>query len=123
MKKPTYTIIEHEDGFNLRLLNENDELILGSTNYTTFKECEKFLATLKVHMCFQTNFCRTKNAKGKFGFEIRTCWDDLIAISNQYETRNEREEAMLEAFDSNKKAVFIYGKHPIQKPISLMHCA
>ncbi len=123
MKKPIYTIIEHEQGFNLRLLSEEGELILGSNNYASFRECEKFLATLKVHMCFQTNFCRTKNAGGKFGFEIRTCWDDLIAISKQYETREEREEGMHEAFSSNKKAVFMYGAHPIQKPISLMHCA
>lgn len=108
MKKSIYTIIENEALFMLNLKSEEDQLILSSKSFNSFRECEKFLDTLRVHMCFQTNFCRSKNAEGMFGFEIRTCWDDLIAQSKWFSSRADREEAMRLAFDGNKSAVFMH---------------
>ncbi|MDB4107564.1 hypothetical protein N8368_02765 [Bacteroidia bacterium] len=108
MKRPTYTISEIDSQFRLQLFVEDASLILESKCFNTFRECEKFLATLKVHLCFQTNFCRSKNDGGQYGFEIRTCWDDLIAQSSWFADRIEREDAMNLAFTANKTAEFIH---------------
>lgn len=117
MKRPIYTISEVDSKFQLQLFSNNSILILESKPFNSFKECEKFLDTLRVHLCFQTNFSRSKNISGQFGFEIRTCWDDLIANSSWFSSRSEREEAMNTAFNANKNAVFvhtsIYRKTPL----------
>ncbi|PCJ63944.1 MAG: hypothetical protein COA58_15040 [Bacteroidetes bacterium] len=108
MKRPIYTISQEQSKFSLQLFDEKENLILTGKGFTTFKECEKFLATLRVHLCFQTNFSRSKNMNGQYGFEIRTCWDDLIATSSWFADRQEREEAMQQAFSANKDAVFVH---------------
>ncbi len=108
MKRPSFTINQNNFGFELALLNSDQFLVLKSKKFPNYKSCEKFLATLKVHMCFHANFCRTKNISGNYGFEIRTCWDELIATSIQYASRELREEAMQEAFAANKNAIFVH---------------
>ena len=108
MKRPIYTIKNEQSKFHLQLFDEKENLILTGKGFDTFRECEKFLATLRVHLCFQTNFSRSKNMGGQYGFEIRTCWDDLISTSSWFATRQERENAMAKAFEANKNAVFIH---------------
>lgn len=108
MKRPIYTIHQENSTFLLQLFDEKENLILTGKAFNTFKECEKFLATLRVHLCFQTNFSRSKNTSGQYGFEIRTCWDDLIASSSWYANRQEREDAMQQAFALNKDANFVH---------------
>ena len=59
-------------------------------------------------MRFQTNFCRSKNLTGQYGFEVRTCWDELIATSTWFATMEERADAMYSAFDCNTNAIFVH---------------
>jgi hypothetical protein len=108
MKRPIYTITQEQLKFHLQLFDEKENLILTGKGFDTFRECEKFLATLRVHLCFQTNFSRSKNMGGQYGFEIRTCWDDLISTSSWFANRPEREDAMEAAFKANKDAIFIH---------------
>ncbi|MFT4597984.1 MAG: hypothetical protein ACI95K_000802 [Lentimonas sp.] len=108
MKRSIYTITEKNDQFFLQLFDEKENLILKSKSFETFQLCEKFLATLRLHLCFQTNFSRSKNMSGQFGFEIRTCWDELIGSSMWFASRQEREDAMQLAFHLNKDAVFVH---------------
>lgn len=107
-KRPIYTIENSEGKFTLHLYSEDSFLILKSKPFDSFKLCEKFLDTLRVHLCFQTNFSRSKNLAGQYGFDIRTCWDDLVASSTWFADRNEREAIMKLAFDANKNAVFVH---------------
>lgn len=108
MKRATYTISKSNEQFKLQLYSANTLLILESKPFDTFRACEKFLDTLRVHLCFQTNFSRAKNRAGQYGFDIRTCWDDLIASSSWFTSRQEREEIMQSTFYANKNAVFVH---------------
>lgn len=108
MNKPTYHIERKNEQYTIQLHDQKHLFILESTVFSDFRTCEKFLDGLRIHMCFQTNFSRCKNDSGLFGFEIRTCWDDLIATSAWFADRNEREDAMQRAFQSNKNAIFIH---------------
>ncbi len=108
MNRPIYTIAKSEDQFRLQFFKNSSHLLLESCTFDSFKACEKFLDTLRVHLCFQTNFSRCKTSDGLYAFEIRTCWDDLIATSTGFATRQEREEVMLHTFDANKNAVFVH---------------
>ena len=113
-------IIENSNGnFNLELYSADDFLMVRSKQFSTLHECEKFIDILKVHMCFQTNFCRSKNRSGQYGFEIRTCWDELIGCSLWFQTREDRELAMQQAFVANKDAVFVDKKVYVQVPQQL----
>jgi hypothetical protein len=113
-------IIENSNGnFNLELYSADDFLMVRSKQFSTLHECEKFIDILKVHMCFQTNFCRNKNRSGQYGFEIRTCWDELIGCSLWFQTREDRELAMQQAFVANKDAVFVDKKVYVQVPQQL----
>ncbi len=115
MNRSTFIIEEQNEKFTIELYSKNDFLLVRSKPFDSYKECEKFIDTLKVHMCFQTNFCRSKNRAGQYGFEIRTCWDDLIGTSLWFQTRTGREEAMEETFLANKDAVHI-GKKMHSQP-------
>ena len=113
-------IIENSNGnFNLELYSADDFLMVRSKQFSTLHECEKFIDILKVHMCFQTNFCRNKNRSGQYGFEIRTSWDELIGCSLWFQTREDRELAMQQAFVANKDAVFVDKKVYVQVPQQL----
>lgn len=110
-------IIENSNGnFNLELYSADDFLVVRSKPFATRRECEKFIDILKVHMCFQTNFCRSKNRTGQYGFEIRTCWDELIGCSLWFQTREDREHGMQQAFAANKDAVYVDKKVYVQVP-------
>ncbi len=111
MKRPTFYIQESKAQFLLKMQDENELLLLSSKKFNTALECKKFVDILRVHMRFQTNFSRSKNIVGQYGFEIRTCWDDLIAKSAWYNTRQDREVAMQTAFDTNKHAVLVSCRH------------
>lgn len=108
-KKSIYTIESRDNEYFLQLYSSEGFLIIESQPFKSFKLCQKYLDTLRVHLCFQTNFSRTKNLTGQYGFDIRTCWDDKVASSGWYADRAEREKAMNLAFDSNKKAVFMHS--------------
>ncbi len=113
-------IIENSNGnFNLELYSADDFLMVRSKQFSTLHECEKCIDILKVHMCFQTNFCRNKNRSGQYGFEIRTCWDELIGCSLWFQTREDRELAMQQTFVANKDAVFVDKKVYVQVPQQL----
>jgi hypothetical protein len=106
--KPIFQITKIKSRYTLQMYDEGQHFILGSKAFDDYKSCIDFLDRLRVHMCFQTNFSRCKNDHGLFGFEIRTCWDDLIASSGWYISREKREYAMNKAFQCNKEAIFIY---------------
>ncbi|MFB1004723.1 MAG: hypothetical protein QMC70_11375 [Bacteroidia bacterium] len=108
MKRPTFYIQESKAQFLLKMQDENELLLLSSKTFNTALECEKFVDILRVHMRFQTNFSRSKNRAGQYGFEVRTCWDDLIAKSAWFNTRQDREAAMQAAYDANTHAVFLH---------------
>lgn len=108
MKRPTFYIQESNAQFRLQMQDENELLLLSSKSFDTHRECEKFVDTLRVHMRFQINFSRSKNMAGQYGFEVRTCWDDLIATSAWFSSREDREAAMQSAFDANTNAVFVH---------------
>ena len=108
MKRPIYTITENASEYRLQLFNSDAILILESKTFDTYRACEKFLDTLRVHLRFQTNFSRAKNMTGQYGFDIRTCWDDLIASSAWFSTREEREFIMEGVFAANTDAVFVH---------------
>lgn len=108
MKRAIFYISESSSKFHLCMKNEHQLVLLRGKEFDTERECEKFVDILRLHMRFQTNFNRTKNMSGRFGFQIRTCWDDLIAESLWYNTREDREAAMQEAFDANADAVFAH---------------
>ncbi len=105
MKKSTYVIRKKEEKYSLQLFNENKIFMLESKNFDSYKSCKKFLDILRVHLYFQTNFSRSKNRAGQFGFEIRTCWDELIASSSWFSSREERESFMSATFKCSKNAV------------------
>ncbi len=106
MNKPFYTITENDNRFCLELFDRNCNLIIASKAFERYKDCYEFLDRVKLHMCFQTNFCRKRFDNGCFGFEVRTCWDDLVAESKQYLTRQEREDGMLDALNASKNAQY-----------------
>lgn len=116
MKRSIYTIAENNGQFILQLFDEKENLILTSKSFESFALCQKFLATLRLHLCFQTNFSRSKNISGQFGYEIRTCWDELIGSSTWFASRQEREESMHTAFRLNKDAVFVHTSMYQQTP-------
>lgn len=108
MKKPTFRIQEENSAYTIQMYDDKSHFVLDSKEFTNYKSCLEFIDRLRVHMCFQTNFSRCKNDQGLFGFEIRTCWDDLIASSAWYISREKREDAMNKAFQCNKEAIFIH---------------
>jgi len=110
MNRPTFYIQKNNTQYALQLHDAQDNLLLSSKFFADFRRCEKFLDELRVHMCFQTNFSRCKNQQGLFGFEIRTCWDDLVASSIWFTSRKERETAMQVTFQANKNAIFIHTR-------------
>lgn len=113
MKRATFYISSVKSKFQLCMKNEHHLVLLKGKELDTERACEKFVDILRLHMRFQTNFNRTKNMSGRFGFQIRTCWDDLIAESLWYNTREDREAAMQEAFDANADAIFVHQQmHP-----------
>ncbi|MBT6236624.1 MAG: hypothetical protein HOI49_11120 [Bacteroidetes bacterium] len=115
MKRPIFYIQENNAKFHVKMHDQNDLLLLVSKSFETYRECEKFVDILRVHMRFQTNFSRRKNIAGQYGFEIRTCWDDLIATSAWFNSRQDREDAMQAAFDANTDAVFV---HKTMRPVA-----
>jgi uncharacterized protein YegP (UPF0339 family) len=123
MKRPTFTINQNNFGYEISLLDPNKEIMLTSKKHPNYKSCEKFLATLKVHMCFHSNFCRTKNMVGKYGFEVRTCWDELIATSRMFNSREEREDGMQDVFKANKDAIFTHTSIQAPEKTTLQICA
>lgn len=108
--KPLFQIEKNNSSYSLQMFDKNENFILKSKIFKDYKSCLDFLDRLRIHMCFQTNFSRCKNNHGLFGFEIRTCWDDLIASSGWYMSREKRENAMNNAFQCNKEAIFIHTK-------------
>jgi hypothetical protein len=114
MNRSSFIIDNSNGNFNLELYSADDFLVIRSKPFATRLECEKFMDILKVHMCFQTNFCRSKNRTGQYGFEIRTCWDELIGCSLWFQTREDRELGMQQAFVANKDAVYIDKKVYVQ---------
>lgn len=108
MKKPTFRIREENSAYSIQMYDDKSHFVLESKEFTNYESCHEFIDRLRVHMCFQTNFSRCKNDQGLFGFEIRTCWDDLIASSAWYISREKREKAMNIAFQCNKEAIFIH---------------
>ena len=108
MKKPTFRIQEENSAYTIQMYDDKNHFLLESKEFTNYKSCQEFIDRLRVHMCFQTNFSRCKNDQGLFGFEIRTCWDDLIASSAWYISREKREKAMNITFQCNKEAIFIH---------------
>jgi hypothetical protein len=108
MKKPTFRIQEENSAYTIQMYDDKNHFLLESKEFTNYKSCQEFIDRLRVHMCFQTNFSRCKNDQDLFGFEIRTCWDDLIASSAWYISREKRERAMNIAFQCNKEAIFIH---------------
>ncbi len=120
MKKSTYTITKRNEQFRLQLYTADALLILESKPFDTFRACQKFLDTLRVHLCFQTNFSRAKNRAGQYGFDIRTCWDDLIASSSWFARRKEREEIMQSTFDANKNAVFVHTSFSLKRESTVL---
>ncbi len=118
MKRPTVYIQEINSLFRLQMHDGNEFLLLQSKSFETPRECEKFVDVLRVHMRFQTNFTRCKNMAGHYGFEVRTCWDDLIATSVWFANREEREVAMQRTFDANTLAVFVQTSICSVKPYS-----
>jgi hypothetical protein len=72
-------------------------------------------------MCFQSNFFRTKITAETFSFEIRTCWDDLMAFGPEFNTRFERNELMHAIQEMSKQAVFVDAQieTPSLVPISI----
>ena len=108
MKKPTFRIQEENSAYTIQMYDDKNHFVLESKEFTNYKSCQEFIDRLRVHMCFQTNFSRCKNDQDLFGFEIRTCWDDLIASSAWYISREKRERAMNIAFQCNKEAIFIH---------------
>ena len=108
MKRATFYITNHQGKFQLGMKSKQQLVLLQGKCFDTERECEKFIDILRLHMRFQTNFNRTKSRNGRYGFQIRTCWDDLIAESLWYNNRADREAAMQEAFDANSDAVFTH---------------
>ena len=108
MKKPTFRIQEENSAYSIQMYDAKSHFVLESKEFTNYESCQEFIDRLRVHMCFQTNFSRCKNDQDLFGFEIRTCWDDLIASSAWYISREKRERAMNIAFQCNKEAIFIH---------------
>jgi hypothetical protein len=119
MNRSSFTIEKGNGNFNLESYSADRFLLVRSKPFTTLRECEKFMDTLKVHMCFQTNFCRSKSRLGQYGFEIRTCWDELIGCSLWFQTREDRELAMQQTFVANKNAVLVDKKIYVQDPQQL----
>jgi hypothetical protein len=117
--KPLFQIEKNNSSYKLQMFDENEHFILESKAFKDYKSCLEFLDRLRIHMCFQTNFSRCKNDHGLFGFEIRTCWDDLIASSGWYISREKRENAMNKAFQCNKEAIFIHTKIHTKKPTQI----
>ncbi|MDB4161741.1 hypothetical protein N9772_05185 [Bacteroidia bacterium] len=111
MKRPTFYIQESKTQYLLKMQDENELLLLSSKTFNTAIECEKFVDILRVHMRFQTNFSRSKNMAGQYGFEVRTCWDDLIAKSAWFNTRQDREVAMQSAYIANTHALLATYRH------------
>ncbi len=105
MKKPIYNITRSDSMFQLQLFDNYKNIVLTSKTFNTYQECSVFFDTLRVQMRFQTNFFRSKSKDGLFGFEIRTCWDELIASSSWFATRDERASAMQKTFDTNRMAI------------------
>jgi hypothetical protein len=123
MKRPIYTIEERDANFHLELYDPSVNLLLTSKSFTTFKECQKFVDVLRLHMRFQTNYVRSKNDTGQYGFEIRTCWDELIAVSTWFATLEERADAMLTAYDCNEIAAFVHTNIYTESPLHLSKVA
>lgn len=119
MTRPTVYIQKFDSLFRLQMHDVNQFLLLQSKSFETARECENFVDVLRVHMRFQTNFSRCKNMAGHYGFEVRTCWDDLIATSAWFANREEREAAMQRTFDANTLAVFVHTSMHTAKPASV----
>lgn len=106
MNKAYYTISNQDLIFRLELYSEDGDLLLRTKKFPTYKSCSKFLQSLKVHLCFQVNFLRTKMGDA-YNFQIRTCWDELIAEGESQPYFSLREEAMQKVVAASKEAVFL----------------
>ena len=122
MNKAYFTIARNDITFAVQLFTADHQPLLVSKHFPTYRSCERFIADLKLHLCFHANFYRTKRTSGAYGFDIRTCWDELIATSTPYFTRMDREDAMQTVFAANKEAVFIHTSIQQQEAV-LQHCA
>jgi hypothetical protein len=123
MKRPIYTIEEHRSTFRLELYDREVNLLLISKSFTAFRDCQKFVDILRLHMHFQTNYVKTKNDTGQYGFEVRTCWDELIATSTWFATMEERADGMQNAFASNTDAIFVHTNLYTEVPMPLVNVA
>lgn len=90
--------------FSINLTNFLGETILIGRETEIKHDYRKYLQSLKTHLFFSSNYYRVKSSKGTYAFEIRTCWDELLAQSIFFETREQREMAMKDIFEANKVA-------------------
>ena len=123
MKRPIYTIEERGSTFHLELYDQEVNLLVTSKSFSTFKECHQFLDTLRLHKHFQTNYVKTKNDTGQYGFEVRTCWDELIASSTWFASIEERSDGLQAAFACNTSAVFVNTNMYTEAPKLLFQVA
>lgn len=104
MSSPFFYVQKSQIGFSINLTNFSGETVLIGKSVDSKYDFNKCLQALKTHLCFNSNYCRTRSADGYYSFEIRTCWDELIAQSILFESRDSRESTMHEVFSANKVA-------------------
>jgi len=104
MNNAFFYIEQADSNFKINLTNFNGQTILIGKEMDSKFGYKKYFQSMKTHLCFQTNYNRIRNLDGTFGFEVRTCWDELIGESISFTTRDERDAAMTEIFNSNKVA-------------------
>lgn len=113
MNTPFYSIEKLTNGYQIELCVERGFPLLTSKQFNSLEEAQDLLQQIRLHVNIQTNINRKTYNDGTFGFEVRTCWDDLLAVSQTYYSRNDREEAMIKTLELSKKARFVVSENAI----------
>ena len=101
-----YTISQDYKGYVVTFITKEGDALLNSLPFECINKAPDVIQKVKLHICFQSNFVRKTYGLNAFGFEVRTCWDDLVAESIIFNTRQEIEEAMYDAQNASKKAQY-----------------
>jgi hypothetical protein len=113
MYTPVYSIQKSTKGYQIELCLERGNPLLTSKPFSSLAGAQDLLQQIRLHVNIQTNFNRKTYEDGAFGFEVRTCWDDLLAVSQRYYTRKDREDAMIRTLELSRKAQFVVSEKAV----------
>ena len=88
------------------LLNDKNEVLLRSENYTSLSGLKSGVDTLKNNIQAK-NYALALNSEGKFVFKIFSTANRILCVSNGYESRDLCEKAFEIIYETNKNSIVI----------------